>query len=83
MNVNELKRVVPRALWPYLGDARRWVRTIPLRPQLHKRRLLSDASLSLAERELLGKVSGKIYYRDRMYARAGSYPQITQISQIQ
>jgi len=73
MNVQKLKRVVPRALWPYLGDARRWVRTIPPRPQLHKRRLLSDASLSAAERELLSKVSSNIYFRDGMYNSDGAH----------
>ena len=72
MNVNELKRVVPRAFWPYLGDVRRWVRTIPPRPESQKKRLFSDPSLSALERELLGKVSAKIYYRDRMYDPDGA-----------
>jgi SAM-dependent methyltransferase len=72
MNVQELKRVVPRALWPYLGDVRRWVRTIPPRPEFQKKRLFSDPSLSAPERELLGKVSAKIYYRDRMYDPDGA-----------
>ena len=73
MNVQKLKRVVPRALWPYLGDVRRWVRTIPPRPQLHKQRLLSDTSLNASERELLSKVSDKIYYRDGMYDQDGAH----------
>ena len=73
MNVQRLKRVVPRPLWPYLGAARRWVRVIPPRPQLHKKRLLSDPSLSLRERELLSKVSSRIYYQDGMYDEDGAH----------
>ena len=67
MNVQRLKRVVPRALWPYLGDMRRWVRVVPPRPLRQKKRLLADPSLSPNEHELLSKVSARIYYRDGMY----------------
>ena len=63
-----LKKIVPRSLWPYLGDARRWVRAIPRRPLLQKRLLLSDPTLSETDRELVKKVSGKIYFNDTMYA---------------
>lgn len=69
--VQALKRVVPRSFWPYLGAVRRWVRTVPPRPLLDKKRLLADPSLSEAERVLLKKVSCRIYYRDRMYNRDG------------
>lgn len=73
MNVQSLKRVVPRSWWPYLGGVRRWVRAIPPRPQLQKQRLLSDPSLTETERELLKKVSGKIYFNDRMYDGNGAH----------
>jgi SAM-dependent methyltransferase len=73
MNVQSIKRVVPRSWWPYLGGVRRWVRAIPPRPQLQKQRLLSDPSLTETERELLKKVSGKIYFNDRMYDGNGAH----------
>ena len=72
MNVQKLKRVIPRSLWPYLGAVRRWVRSIPPRPQLQKKRLLSDPSLSEADRELLNKASSRIYYNDGMYTGNGA-----------
>jgi len=71
--VKKLKRVVPRPFWPYLGAARRWVHSVPPRPLLHKKRLLADPSLSGSERELLSKVSNKIYYRDGMYNEDGMH----------
>ncbi len=71
MNVLKLKRVVPRPLWPYLGAVRRWVRVIPPRPLLYKKRLLADPSLTPGERELLSKASSRIYYRDGMYNENG------------
>jgi SAM-dependent methyltransferase len=46
---------------------------MPPRPQLQKQRLLSDPSLSETERELLGKVSGKIYFNDTMYDGNGAH----------
>src|SRR5882724_969083 len=73
MNVQSIKRVVPRSWWPYLGGVRRWVRAIPPRPLLQKQRLLSDPSLTETERELLKKVSGKIYFNDRMYDGNGAH----------
>ena len=73
MNVQRLKRVVPQPLWPYLGAVRRWVRAIPPRPLLQKQRLLSDPSLTETERELLKKVSGKIYFNDTMYDGNGAH----------
>jgi SAM-dependent methyltransferase len=73
MNINQFKRVVPGPLRPYLGAMRRWVRSMPPRPQLQKQRLLSDPSLSETERELLGKVSGKIYFNDTMYDGDGTH----------
>jgi SAM-dependent methyltransferase len=71
MNVQKLKRVVPRQLWPYLGAVRRWVRVVPPRPLLSKQRLLADPTLSGAERKLLSQVSSRIYYRDGMYNHDG------------
>ena len=62
-----LKRIVPRLFWPYLGATRRWLRTVPPQVQLQKQRLLQDASLSAGERDLLSKVSTRIYYNDGMY----------------
>ena len=73
MSINQFKRVVPGPLRPYLGAMRRWVRSMPPRPQLQKQRLLSDPSLSETERELLGKVSGKIYFNDTMYDGDGAH----------
>src|SRR6266851_3794866 len=71
MNVQKFKRIVPSPLWPYLGAVRRWVRTVPPRPLLEKQQLLADPSLSEQERELLGKVSSRVYYRDGMYNQDG------------
>ena len=70
-HVKALKRVMPRSWWPYLGGVRRWVHTVPPRPLLNKKRLLSEPSLSGPERELLNKVSSRIYYRDGMYNEDG------------
>ena len=71
--VQALKHIVPRPFWPYLGAVRRWVNSVPPRPLLHKKRLLADRSLSGSERELLSKVSNKIYYRDGMYNEDGMH----------
>jgi len=73
IDVQTLKRVVPAALWPYLGAARRWVRALPPQPLRGKQRLLSDPSLSEAERRLLEKVSSRIYYNDGMYHGDGRH----------
>src|SRR4030081_2351056 len=83
MNVQKLKRVVPRPFWPYLGAVRRWVRVIPPRPLLYKKRLLSDPSLTPGERELLNKVSSKIYYKDGMYNEDGTHYYKVGLSAIQ
>jgi SAM-dependent methyltransferase len=72
-HVKALKRVVPRRLWPYLGSVRRWVKVIPPRPLLYKKRLLSDPSLTPGERELLSKVSSRIYFQDGMYNEDGAH----------
>ncbi len=69
--VKTLKRIVPRPFWSYLGAVRRWVRTVPPRPLLNKRRLLADPALSESERELIKKVSSRIYYGDGMYNEDG------------
>jgi len=71
--VKILKRIVPRPFWPYLGATRRWLRTIPPQVQLQKQRLLQDASLSAGERDLLSKVSTRIYYNDGMYHGDGMH----------
>jgi SAM-dependent methyltransferase len=71
MNIQHMKRIVPRSLWPYLGAARRWVRALRPRTQYQKRRLLTDSSLGESDRELLGKVSSRIYYDDGMYQGNG------------
>ncbi|MGH9871110.1 MAG: class I SAM-dependent methyltransferase [Pyrinomonadaceae bacterium] len=73
MNVRALKRIVPRPFWPYLGATRRWLRTVPPQVQLQKQRLLSDPTLSASERELLIKVSARIYYNDGMYHGDGAH----------
>jgi SAM-dependent methyltransferase len=71
--VKTLKRVVPRRLHRPLGVSRRWLRTIPPRTEIQKQRLLSDPSLSKSERELLSKVSSRIYYKDGMYDGDGAH----------
>jgi SAM-dependent methyltransferase len=73
MNVQTLKRIVPRRLWPALGATRRRLLTVPPRIELQKRRLLSDPSLSAGERELLRKVSSRVYHNDGMYHGDGSH----------
>jgi SAM-dependent methyltransferase len=69
--VKVLKGIVPRSLWPHLGAVRRFVNTVPPRPLLYKKRLLSDPSLSESERELVSKISSRIYYREGMYNEDG------------
>jgi SAM-dependent methyltransferase len=49
------------------------VRTIPPRVPIQKRQLLSDPSLSASERDLLSKVSARIYYDDGMYNGDGAH----------
>ena len=71
--VKTLKRVVPRRLHAPLGAGRRWLRTIPGRVERQKQRLLSDPALSANERELLRKVSSRIYQGDGMYHGDGSH----------
>jgi SAM-dependent methyltransferase len=71
--VKTLKRVVPRKLHAPLGSARRRLQRIPLRVELQKRRLLSDPSLSAAERDLLRNVSSRIYHTDGMYHGDGAH----------
>ena len=72
-HVKALKRIVPRSFWPYLGAVRGWMRSMQPRPLLNKKRLLADPSLSGPERELLNKVSSRIYYRDGMYDGDGAH----------
>jgi len=67
MNLQKLKRLVPRAIWPYLGAVRRFVRTLPVRTELQKKKLLSDPTLTHRDREMLTNVSSRIYYNDGMY----------------
>jgi SAM-dependent methyltransferase len=71
VNIQKLKKVVPGPLHPYLGAARRWVRALGPRTRFQKRRLLSDVSLSEGDRELLEKVSSRIYFNDGMYQGNG------------
>lgn len=73
MNSNQIKRVIPRSLRPYFGAVRRLIRSLPPRPRLQKQRLLADHSLTDTERELLSKVSSKIYYNDTMYDGNGAH----------
>lgn len=73
MNLQRLKRLVPRPLWPYLGAARRLVRTVPFRTETQKKKLLSDPTLTERERQLLSKVSTRIYYNDGMYHGDGAH----------
>jgi len=68
-----LKRIVPRSFWPYLGAVRRFLRSAQPRPSLQKRRLLRDHLLDPHDRELLGKVSSRIYHNDGMYHGNGAH----------
>ncbi len=65
--VKTLKRVVPRKFHRPLGVTRRWLRTTPRQTELQKKHLLSDPTLSEQERELLSRVSSRIYHSDGMY----------------
>jgi SAM-dependent methyltransferase len=71
--VQRLKSVVPRGAHPYLGAVRRFVRSLPLRTSLQKRRLLEDASLAGDERELLARASSRIHRGDGMYKGDGAH----------
>lgn len=82
-HVKAFKRVVPRSWWPYLGGVRRWARGISPRPLLQKQRLLSDSSLTKSERELLERVSAKIYFNDSMYDGNGAHYYRVGLSAIQ
>lgn len=73
MNIQDLKKVVPKPLHSYLGAARRWARTLPVRTKYQKDRLLADLSLDASDRELLNRVSNRIYYNDGMYHGDGRY----------
>lgn len=64
---NELKKIAPRSLWPFLGDARRFARTISVRTNSQKNKLLSEPALGESERELLSRVSSRVYRGDWMY----------------
>jgi len=73
MKVSTLKQIIPQQWHPYLGALRRRLRSLPPRPGWQKWRLLSDPSLTDIERELLRKVSGKIYFNDTMYDGDGAH----------
>lgn len=73
MNLQRLKRLVPRPLWPYLGAVRRFVDTLPPRTQFQKKKLLSDPTLTERERQLLNNVSSYIYHGDGMYDGDGAH----------
>jgi SAM-dependent methyltransferase len=64
---------VPRKLHAPLGVGRRWLQTFPRRVERQKRQVLSDPSLSLSERELLRKVSTRVYHSDGMYHGDGGH----------
>ncbi|HWN11075.1 MAG TPA: class I SAM-dependent methyltransferase [Pyrinomonadaceae bacterium] len=72
-HVKALKRVVPSALWPYLGAVRRHARTIPARTRLQKKKLQSDPALTERDRQLLENVSSRIYFNDGMYHGDGAH----------
>lgn len=61
---------------------RRGVRILPPRPLLNKKQLLSDPALSEPERQLLNKVSARIYYRDTMYNGDGVHYYLVGLSAI-
>ncbi len=73
MNIQKLKRLVPRPLWPYLGVARRLVRTVPLRTRLQKKALLSHGTFAPRDLALLKNVSSRIYFNDGMYHGDGAH----------
>lgn len=71
-SAKSLKRFVPRHVRPYLGSARRWVRSFPLRTSVQKKRLLADPALDESDRQLLAQVSSRIYHNDGMYYGDGA-----------
>lgn len=71
--VRQLKRVVPRGLHPALGAVRRFVRSLPPRTGLQKKRLLEDNSLDARARDLLSHASSRIHYKDGMYKGDGAH----------
>lgn len=73
MNVQKLKRLIPRQLWPYLGAVRRYTLTIPARTQMQKQKLLADSTLTERDRQLLKDVSSRIYFNDGMYHGNGAH----------
>ncbi|HJR08933.1 MAG TPA: methyltransferase domain-containing protein [Pyrinomonadaceae bacterium] len=56
-----------------LGAVRRSVRALAFRTEAQKRRLLEDADLDAAARELLRRVESRISPRDTMYAGDGAH----------
>ena len=71
-SAKSLKRFVPRQVRPYLGSARRWVRSFPMRTSAQKKRLLADPALTESDRKLLAQVSSRIYHNDGMYYGDGA-----------
>lgn len=67
----QLRRFVPAALRPRLGELRRQFVARPARVRRGKERLLADASLAGRERELLRNVDERIHPNDGMYSGDG------------
>jgi len=69
----KLKRIVPRAVHPYLGAARRFWRALPPRTARQKRRLLEGGGLGARDRELLERAASRIHFGDGMYKGDGAH----------
>lgn len=72
-STDKLKNFVPRAFWPYLGTARRYLRSRPSRTEQQKQQLLLDPSLKTSQRDLLEHASSRIHYDDGMYKGDGAH----------
>jgi hypothetical protein len=64
----QIRRLVPRRLHPYLGSVRRRVVTNPIRIESQVKRLLGDRALNDEQKRLLERVNRAIHHRDGMYA---------------
>src|SRR5260370_42385110 len=73
MNASQLIAMVPRRIRRPMGNARRWLRALPVRTGRQKERLLATGQLTATQRELLTRVDSKICYAAGMYAGDGNH----------
>ena len=69
----QLKKIVPAKLRPYLGSLRRKFLANPLRISGHRQKLLATThGFDAQQVALIGEVSGRIHHRDGMYSGDGA-----------